>query len=60
MFKKDQIENKIDIVDKRTHNALLAIVPTSTLTGQTLARLRSQRVKKCKFGWRTRETYQLR
>ena len=60
MFKKEQIENKIDIVDKRTYNAPLTIIPTSILTGQTLARLFSQRVKKLKLSWRPREAYRLR
>ncbi|GEM_PF-6916790 len=60
MFKKEQIENKIDIIDKRTYNAPLAIIPTSILTGQTLARFLSQRVKKIKSSWRPREVYKLR
>ena len=60
MFKKEQIENKIAIVDKRTYNAPLAIIPTSILTGQTLARFLSQRVKQFKYSWRPREVYKLR
>ena len=60
MFRKDQMHNKTDIVEKRTHSAPLGIVPTSTLTGQILARLRFGHVKKFKFVWRTRDTYQLR
>ena len=60
MFKKEQIEKKIDIVEKRSHNASLVIVPTSTLTGQTLARLMYGRMKRFKFSWRSREAYQLR
>lgn len=61
MYKKEQIENKTDIIDKRSYNAPLAIVPTSILTTQTLAsRLKFQRVKKFKFSWRSREAYQLR
>lgn len=60
MFKKDQIENKINAVDKRSHNAPLTIVPTSMTTLQTLARLNFQRIKKIKNSWRTKEVYQLR
>ena len=60
MYKKEQIENKIEIVEKRSYNAPLAIVPTSILTSQVLARLKFQRVKKFKFSWRSREAYQLR
>ena len=60
MFKKEQIENKIDIVDKRSHNMPLIIVPTSILTGQTLARYLSQRKKRFKFSWKSKEVYQLR
>ncbi|OGI20360.1 MAG: hypothetical protein A3B68_02415 [Candidatus Melainabacteria bacterium RIFCSPHIGHO2_02_FULL_34_12] len=60
MFKKELFKNKIDALEKRSHNAPLGIVPTSILTGQLLARLLSQRVKKFKFSWRSRETYQLR
>ncbi len=60
MFTKDQIQNKTDIGEKRSHNAPLGIVPTSALTGQTLARLRSGRIKKFKFAGRTRDTYQVR
>ena len=60
MYRKEQIENKMDILDKRTYDAPLAIVPTSILTAQTLARLKFQRVKKFKFSWRAREVYQLR
>ena len=60
MFKKEQIESKTDIVDKRTYSAPLTIVPTSILTGQLLARLMSERKKKFKFSWRSGEVYQLR
>ena len=60
MLKKEKFENKVDIVDKRTHNAPLVMVPTSILTGQKLARLLSQRSKKFKFSWELREVYQLR
>lgn len=60
IFKKEQIENKIDIVEKRTHNVPLTIVPTSCLTGQKLARLTHGRIKRFKFSWRSREAYQLR
>lgn len=60
MFKKEQIENKIDTIEKRTHNGPLTIVPTSTQIGQTLARLKFQRMRKFKFSWRSREVYQLR
>ena len=60
MFNKEQIENKMDIPEKRTYNATLMIVPTSTITGQKLARLKFQRVKKFKFSWRSREAYQFK
>lgn len=60
MFKKEQIENKINAVDKRSHNAPLTIVPTSMTTLQTLARLNFQRTKKIKNSWRTKEVYQLK
>ena len=60
MYNKEQIENKMDMVEKRTHNAPLAIVPTSTQIGQTLARIKFQRKKLFKFSWRSRDVYQLR
>lgn len=60
MFKKEQIENKINAIDKRSHNAPLTIVPTSMTTLQTLARLNFQRIKKVKNSWKTKEVYQLR
>ena len=60
MFKKEQIENKINAVDKRSHNAPLTIVPTSMTTLQTLARFNFQRMKIKKNSWRTKEVYQLR
>lgn len=60
MYKKEQIENRVGIVEKRTHSAPLTIVPTSIQIGQTLARLKFQRIRKFKFSWRSREVYQLR
>lgn len=61
MFKREQIEKKIDTVEKRSHNASLITVPTSILTAQTsAARAKFSRVKKFKFSWRSREVYQLR
>ena len=60
MFKKEQIENKINAVDKRSHNAPLTIVPTSKKKIQTLDRLNYQSIKKIKNSWRTKEVYQLR
>lgn len=60
MFKNEQIQDKIDMVDKRSHNAALTIIPTSLLTVQKLARLKFQRVKKFKFAWRSREVYQVK
>ena len=60
MFKREQIENKIDILDKRTHNAHLVPVPSSMITSQKLARLKFQRVKRFKFAWRSQEAYQLK
>ena len=60
MFTREQIKNKIDVIDKRSYNAPLKIIPTSILTAQTLARLRFQLLKKSKSIWKTREVYQFR
>ena len=60
MFKKKQIENKDDIVDKRTYNADLAIVPTSILINQTLARLKFSCEKKLKSVSGLRDSYKFR
>lgn len=60
MFRKEQIESKIDTLDKRTYNAPLAIVPTSILTAQKLARLKFQRIKQFKFSWRSKEVYRFK
>ncbi len=60
MFTKEQIQNQIEAVDKRTHDAPLGIVSTSILTSQTLARLKFQRMKKFKFSWRAKEIYQFK
>ncbi len=60
MFTKEQIQNKIEILDKRTLDAHLTIVPTSILTAQTLARLQFQRTKKFKFSCRSKEIYQFK
>ena len=60
MFKKEQVENRINITEKRTYNAPFVLVPTSILITQTLARLKFQRVKKLKFSWRSREVFQFR
>ena len=60
MFKKEHIENKMDTVEKRSHHAPLTIVPTSIFTGQTLATLTTERIKKIKFSLRSKEIYQLR
>lgn len=60
MFNKEQIESKIDILDKRTHNAHSVPVPSSMLTSQKLARLKFQRIKRFKFAWRSKEAYQLK
>ena len=62
MSKKQQNENKIAVVDKRTHSEPLSIMPTSIiLTPETLAkRLESQRAKKISSSWRSRETYKFR
>lgn len=60
MFNKEQIENKIDLLDKRTHNAHLSPIPSSIITAQKLARLKFQRIKRFKFAWRSKEAYQLK
>lgn len=60
MLKKEQIENKIDIFDKRTHNAASMLVPSSLITAQKLARLKFQRMQKFKFSLLSREIYQLK
>ncbi len=60
MFNKEQVDNKISQVEKRTHNAPLTIVPTSFNTLQTLARLNFQRINKIKNAWRSKEVYLIR
>ena len=60
MLKKKQIKTKEGIVDKRTYNADLAIVPTSILINQTLARLTFSREKKLKSVPHLREAYKFR
>lgn len=49
MIKKEQIENKINVITKRSYNEHLTLIPTSILTGQKLARLFLQRIKKTNF-----------
>lgn len=60
MLKKKQIENKDGMIDKRTYNADLAIVPTSILINQTLARLKFSYEKKIKSVARLRDAYRFR
>ena len=60
MFKKKQTENKYGIINKRTYDAALAIVPTSILVNQTLARLKYSCEKKLKFASRLRDAYRFR
>ena len=60
MFKIEQIENQMDIPSKRSYNMPLAIVPTSILIAQTLAKLKFQRIKKSKASLRSRENYQFK
>ena len=60
MLKKKQIKNKDGVVAKRTYNADLAIVPTSILINQTLARLKFSHEKKIKCALPLREAYKFR
>ena len=60
MFKKKQIESKYGIITKRTYNADLAIVPTSILINQTLARLKYSCEKKLKSAYRLKDAYQFK
>ena len=60
MLKKKQIKNKDGVVAKRTYNADLAIVPTSILINQTLARLKFSHEKKMKSVFHLREAYKFR
>lgn len=57
---KEQVDNKITTTDKRTCNAPFAMIPTSLLTIQTLARLKFQRGKEINFLWRSKENFQFR
>ena len=60
MFNKEQIENKIDYLDKRTHKVQLIPIPTSIITAQKLARLKFQHKKRFNFFWRPKEIYQFK
>ena len=60
MFEKKQIKNKDGVIDKRTYNADLAIVPTSILINQTLARLKFSYEKKLKSVFHLRDSYKFR
>ena len=60
MFEKKQIKNKDGVIDKRTYNADLAIVPTSILINQTLARLKFSHEKKLKSVSHLRDSYKFR
>ncbi len=60
MFKNKQIENKYDIINKRTFDAGLAIVPTSILVNQTLARLKFACEKKIKFSYQLKNAYKFK
>ncbi len=60
MFKKKQIKSKDGVIDKRTYSTDLAIVPTSILINQTLARLKFSYEKKIKFASHVRDAYKFR
>ncbi len=60
MIKKKQIKNKCGVIDKRTYSADLAIVPTSILINQTLARLKLSYEKKLKSVFHLRDSYKFR
>ena len=60
MLKKKQTVNKYGIINKRTYDARLAIVPTSILINQTLARLKYSCEKKLKSGSCLRNAYQFK
>ena len=60
MFNNEQIENQIDMLDKRTHKLQLIPVYSSIITAQKMARLRFQHKKKFKFSWRPKEIYQFK
>ena len=60
MLKKKQTENKYGIISKRTYDADLAIVPTSILINQTLARLKYSYEKKLKSAFQLRSSYKFR
>ena len=60
MLKKKQIKNKYSVVGKRTYDATLAIVPTSILINQTLARLKFSYEKKLKPVFCLKEAYKFR
>ncbi len=60
MIKKKQIKNKDSEIDKRTYSTDLAIVPTSILINQTLARLKFSCEKKLKSVACLREVYKFR
>lgn len=55
MLNKKQTANKYGIIDKRIFHAALAIVPTSILINQTLARLKFSEEKKIKFAGRIKD-----
>ena len=60
MLKKKQIKTEEGVIDKRTYNADFAIVPTSILTNQTLARLKFSREKKLNSMFHLTEAYKFR
>ena len=60
MFKKEQIENKVDMVDKRSYNGHLAIVPTSLFVNQILARPQLRDEKKFKFACQLKKTHKFK
>ena len=60
MLKKKQNKNKEWIMDKRTYDADFAMIPTSILINQTLARLKFSCEKNLKFTSFLKEAYKFR
>ena len=60
MLKKKQIKINNGMIDKRTYNAHLTIVPTSILINQTLARLKFSYEKNLKSVFHLKDSYKFR
>ena len=60
MLKKKQIKNKISLNNKPSHHTDLAVVSTSILINQTLARLKFSFEKKLKPVLCLKEVYKFR